>query len=241
MQISDPYQPVTLDAIPDILLHIEVDGIRAGLPDPVQKRVAARKAPEIRNIAVQKDRLCRAELHAGSRRQQIDSDKTEAGLADRRHAELPDGNRPVTAGVIVCCAAGPVQLAHCLRCGFAEPDAQPHIFSTAQRTHAEHQSARELLSIVQQNGGGSNAVCERAAVGIVKPDLHRAVFQQRFTAGNAAGFPYHRCGRQIDAAALVRFCAGRKSLFLQKGGFLFLNHIVLLCYPLTAPATMPSR
>ena len=52
VQISDPYQPVALDAVPDILLHIKMDGISAGLPDPVQKRVAAGEASEIRNIAV---------------------------------------------------------------------------------------------------------------------------------------------------------------------------------------------
>ena len=143
--------------------------------------------------------------------------------------------------MVVRCAAGATRLAHCFCRGFAEPDAQPHFFRAAQRTDTEHQPACELLSIVQQNGGGSTVVCERAAVGIVKPDLYRAVFQQRFTAGNAPGFPYHRRGRQIDAAALVRFRAGLQPLFLQKGVFLFLNHIVLLCYPLTAPATMPSR
>jgi len=38
--------------------------------------------------------------------QQVNADKAEAGLADGCHAELPDRNRPVAAGVVVRCAAG---------------------------------------------------------------------------------------------------------------------------------------
>ncbi len=41
MHISDPHKAVPLDAVPEILLHIEVDCVSANLPDAIQAFVVA--------------------------------------------------------------------------------------------------------------------------------------------------------------------------------------------------------
>ena len=35
MHVADPYEAVPLDAVPEIVLHVEVDGVGSGFPDLV--------------------------------------------------------------------------------------------------------------------------------------------------------------------------------------------------------------
>ena len=57
MDISDPYEPVPFDTIPYIILNIQVDRIGTHLPDLIQQRIIAAKAPPVFQIFIQKDAL----------------------------------------------------------------------------------------------------------------------------------------------------------------------------------------
>ena len=62
VHVAQPDEAVALDAVPEVILHVEVHGVGAGLPDLVEPLVGALERADIRNVAQGQDRAHLAEL-----------------------------------------------------------------------------------------------------------------------------------------------------------------------------------
>ena len=56
MHVTNPDQTVTLDSVPKVFLHVEVDGVGTCLPDLVEAIIVALERTKIGNVPVLGDR-----------------------------------------------------------------------------------------------------------------------------------------------------------------------------------------
>ena len=86
MHIAHPDQPVALDTIPQILLHIEVDRVGSGLPDLVQPFVVATERTPVGNVPEGRNGPHLLQVQFDGILQQVDTYKAEAGITHLLHA-----------------------------------------------------------------------------------------------------------------------------------------------------------
>ena len=102
MHISDPNQTVALDSVPEILLHIEVNGICGGLPDFVKPFIGALKAALVFKVTEIEAALCAVEGDACLLILKLDICKAEARFGGLVRTHSADCHNHITVSVIVC-------------------------------------------------------------------------------------------------------------------------------------------
>jgi len=103
VHVPEPHQAVAFHPVPEVLLHIEVDGIGPRLPDAVQPFIIAAERPQIRDVAVTEDRPHGFQIELRIRLHQVDPHEAEPrvpglDIAQPRHAERKIAQRMLVRG-----------------------------------------------------------------------------------------------------------------------------------------------
>ncbi len=187
VQVADPGQAVALDAVPHEVLHAQVHGVGADVPDAVEPLVAALEGAAARQVAIDEYRARRTQHERRLGREQIDADEAEAGGPELDVSVPGDEGLEVVDGVVL------IGLAHGLADGLAEAEADARRRSLGRLGRVEAHAAVELAAEVEQHGGDGALPCR----------LHRAagvaVAQQMLGLGDGAGRPHDVC-RQHQAS-----------------------------------------
>ena len=102
MHVAYPDQAVPFDAVPDIVLHVEVHCICGGLPDGVQPLVAASERTEVGEIPEDALRFKRDDRQGrASVVQNVDPHETETCIPGLERAEPGEGCFEIAQGVLV--------------------------------------------------------------------------------------------------------------------------------------------
>ena len=206
MQVPDPDQPVALHAVPQVLLHTEVDGVGAGRPDAVEAFVARTERSYIRYVAVLEYGFDLFEMQFAVIVQQVDAREAETRIAALHGPEPRQREREIAHGMVVRSAVRAVDVAHRLADRFAEADADPH--GPVVRRHAGHdaQPALQLAAEVeQQPRTAAVAAAEHADAGILQVGLPVAGFEQQVAARDQVGLLLRddAHGRHISIGARI--------------------------------------
>ena len=221
MQISDPHQPVPLDAVPDVMLHAKMNRVGSHIPDAAELGIAAPERPQIGNVPVDQYSINILQAYGYTGCQQIDPDKPEAGLPYRIHAQPLYRYNHIPAGMIICGIGFPARFAHGFRHRFTEPDAKLCLLATVYRKNGKQQATMMLLAEIQQNGCIFSPVIQGTAVFHIQGDLNGAVFQQHFAAGYILRLPDYPRGQKKQPFSVVFPCTVRKGQSVQHRCVLF--------------------
>jgi hypothetical protein len=150
VHIADPHQAVALDAVPEIVLHVQMDRAHAGLPDLIESGVAGGKRPEHFDRALQRNGADAPQFHHGPGLAKVDPHEAEPRVAEFRRTHPRQAHDRIVHGVIV------VWFAHGFRRRFAEPDAHRHaaLLPGRQRLRDDLDAAVEFAAEIQQHGCG---------------------------------------------------------------------------------------
>ena len=101
MRVSNPYKSVSLYAVPQHILHIEMHGICGGVVYSVQQTVATLKASLVFKLSVNKSSQNAFEIQNGASVKQLYANITEARLSKLLIGKLGDISLKVSHCVIV--------------------------------------------------------------------------------------------------------------------------------------------
>ena len=102
VHVADPDEPVALDAVPEILLHVEMDRVGADLPDAVEPLVVAPERADVGNVADLEHRAHLAQFHGHvAGRRVVDAHEAKAARADHLLAQPRQRDDLVAHGVVV--------------------------------------------------------------------------------------------------------------------------------------------
>ncbi len=82
MHIADPCHPVPLDAVPELLLHVQIKGVGTYFPDLIQASVIACEAALVFQIVIEEDGPNMLDVYSRTFIHHIDPDKTKARISD---------------------------------------------------------------------------------------------------------------------------------------------------------------
>ena len=154
MHVSDPDKAVPLDPVPDVVLHVEVDGVGAGLPDLVEPFVIALEASEIGYVPVAGDCPYRHDGHIDILAHEVEAYEAETGVAELDRSEPGNGDLEIPDGVLVGrCASLGVDIAHGFSDGFSEANMEHGGFLVPGNGTGDFKSALHLLPEIQEHGG----------------------------------------------------------------------------------------
>ena len=123
MCIAHPNEPVALDPVPQVVLHIEVYGISSRHPNAVEARIARAERAQVRNIPVGKFSANLLYGHHHIVYQQVDPHETESRIAGFAHTVPRQVHHIVAHRMVVRRTAFGRDLAHRLAGRLAQPDA----------------------------------------------------------------------------------------------------------------------
>ncbi len=123
VHVADPDQAIAFDAVPEVFLHVEMNGIGAHLPDLIEPLVVGAEGTEVRKVTDLEHGAHLAEFNRELRVRVVDADEAEAAGADHFFAEPGQGDRLVTDSVVVLGVLVAAEFGHCLGSGLAEADA----------------------------------------------------------------------------------------------------------------------
>ena len=206
MHIADPHQAVTLDAVPNIILHVQLHSIGTHAPDLVQALIAAFKMAHMGQIANNRQRLNGLNGKVGVQR--LNLGKAKAHLTKvhgTHHAQLHHHvtHRMIVGRILLADAAQ--GLHHAL--AKHDPRRRPH---NRRTLGGNIQCAVDLTAKIQQYIA---ALFDLHTVFIVKTRLHRIALQKVFRA-LAVLVCHHPGGFQIMFHIILRFpsrTAGKSS------------------------------
>ena len=208
MGVAHPHQAVSLDAVPQVVLHVEVGGVGARHPDAVQARVARTERAQVGQVAIDEHRPHLLQFEGNVLVQQVEPREAEARIARLAHPVPGHFEDEIAHGVVVGGAALGGDVAHRLADRFAQP--HPEAGRSFVRNIGRHdlQSAVYLAAEVQQDRGALAVLAAHHAVGIGGVDhLPLAFGQQHF--GRLDQFavldPHHPGGRQVGPHTRVVF------------------------------------
>ena len=101
VHVAHPDKPVAFDPVPQIVLHVEVDRIRGGLPDAVQPVVIAAERAEVRDVTVPGNRTDGDNRDFYILVQQIDAGEPETTVPEFRAAQPGNGDLKVPDRMVV--------------------------------------------------------------------------------------------------------------------------------------------
>ena len=184
VHVPEPYQAVAFHPVPEVLLHIEVDGIGPRLPDAVQPFIIAAERPQIRDVAVTEDRPHGFQIELRIGLHQVDPHEAEPrvpglDIAQPRHAERKIAQRMLVRGAGHRGVAADVahRLAH--RFAQADPHLQRPLVGAYRRR--ERDPAAQLLAEIEQHGSRAPVAGREAAdIGCPGRQLPVEIPEQRF-------------------------------------------------------------
>ena len=142
IQVAEPHETVALDAVVDVVLHVHLDGVDAGLPDLVEQRVAAFEGAAAFQIAVEGDGDDVDQIQLV--RQNVDPHETEACAAVFHHAHHRELQLRVMDRMVL------IRRLHRLADRFAETDAH---FAAAASACDDTDAAMQFHAEVQKDIG----------------------------------------------------------------------------------------
>jgi len=193
VHVADPDQAVALDAVPDIVLQVEIDGVGAGVPDAVEAFIIATKTAQPRQAAVEIDRAHGFQGEGGVGLDQVEADEAEAGIAEfggaqPRQANLVIPNRMVVGGVFLA-----AQVAHGFghRLAKTEADADGLAFGGGifEVGDGDLDAAVKLASEIQQEAWRLAPVAQDATRAVVEGNLAGEGFEEALSVLHAPAFP----------------------------------------------------
>ena len=152
VKVAHPNQAVAFDAVPEIVLHVQVDGVGAGVPDLVQTRVAAPERSQVGQVAVDEAGiyLPQDEFRVGV--QQVDAHEAESRVADFGNPQPRQLHREVAHGMVVACIGLSARFAHGFRYGFTQANAYVYRFLRSRHPGYQADSPVDFAPEVQQDG-----------------------------------------------------------------------------------------
>ena len=154
VHVADPDEAIAFDAVPEVLLHVEMDGVRADLPDLIEPFVIAPEGTGVGEVADLEHGAHLAEFDGQVGIGIVDAHEPKAAWADHFLAEPGQGDRLVANGVIVLGVLCAAEFGHGLGGRFAEADtdlAQPGLVGG----HGSDQLdiAMKLAAEIEQDSG----------------------------------------------------------------------------------------
>ena len=101
MQIAYPYQTVTLHPVPNVFLHIEMNGIGSRHPNIIQALVIALERAQVRDIPIAERSTDFLQAQFCIRLFQIDADETETRITDFCHTQPRQGQIEIADSMVV--------------------------------------------------------------------------------------------------------------------------------------------
>ena len=123
VHIANPDQAVAFKAVPNVILHIELDGVRAGFPDFVEAFVVALEGSEIFEVVEEEYGLGKLDVCGGVWLDEINTGEAIAGIADFCGSKPGDKGCLVANGVVIGGVFVAFDVVHDFADGFAEADA----------------------------------------------------------------------------------------------------------------------
>ncbi len=159
VHIADPDQAIAFDTIPEVVLHVEMDGIGAGLPDLVEAVVIALEGTQVFERAVEEYGADGFELNKAVFVKQVDTDKTKASIT--YFAGTQPGNQTglVTDGMVIGGIFWSSDIGHGFTDRFAKTDSEPDGFSFGwvgifEVPDHDLDAAVEFFAEIEQDPGG---------------------------------------------------------------------------------------
>jgi hypothetical protein len=153
VHVADPDEAVAFDAVPEVFLHVEVDGGGAGLPDAVEAFVAGAEGAELGDVADHEDGADLGERDGLRGVEGVDADEAEAGGAEAGFAEPGERGAKIAERVIVGGVAV-AEFGHGFGGGFAEADADGRRCFRIRERGEEFDVAVEFAAEVEEEAGG---------------------------------------------------------------------------------------
>ena len=153
MHVADPHEAIALDAVPEVVLHAEVNGVGPHFPHPVEPRIARAKGADPGQIADTELRPHLREHHRLPGVDRVDPHKPKSARADRlrpQPGKRDDGiaDRMIVLGVPVA------EVGHRLACRFAEANANADGVLRGGERRVELDMPLELTAKVEEHASG---------------------------------------------------------------------------------------
>ena len=101
VKVAQPDEAVALDAVPNIVLHVQMDGIGAGCPNGVQALVVTLERALIGDVAVAEDGVDLLEVDGHVGCEQVNAHEAVSGVANLDAAVIRNGQFHVSHSVVV--------------------------------------------------------------------------------------------------------------------------------------------
>ena len=133
MHIANPYQAVALNAVPNIVLHVQVHRIGARLPNPVQQLVIAAEGSRRKEDPYKSERPLFLSTPALGPDPADRCVQTGSPFPNTDHAHIRQVDHHVAHSVVVGGILLPAQLTHGFHSGFAKANPDIHmVFAAGQ-------------------------------------------------------------------------------------------------------------
>ena len=200
-----PGQPVPLDAVPQVALHVQVDRVGGGFPNLFKQWIAAFKGPQIGDIPIDEGHVQRLDVDGRIPVLQLDQREPKAGFVGLGSAEHADVVHMIPHGVVV----GGVHLSHRgerLHGGLPEADQHSRPVAGALDVgDRQPQVAVQLPAKVQKQRGllALRAVFQAACPALAHQHLHGMILQQPFGIGNNSPCPDDPHRQQVQPRPFI--------------------------------------
>ena len=213
VHVSDPDQAVAFDAVPEVILHVQMYGVGPRLPDAIESLVATAEGASVFKIAHERDSTQAHQRNGPALVLQIQPHKTETRVPDLERAEPGRQHGLIAYRVVVRGVPGVTDIAHGLTHGFAETHAQ------AGRGLVPHASDHDLDASMQfptEIRKHTPAFVQDTGAVVVQGHLAAAGREQRASVLHRAvgRLPDHSPGDQVTPDPRVldhRYTRGRRS------------------------------
>ena len=209
IDVSAPYQPIPLDAVPEIFLHVEISGVDGGFIDVVDPRVGTGEGAFLLQIPADHHALNHVKLDGSVIVHQFDVHKAEAAFIGFVGAEEAHVQHHVPVGVVVGGSLFRIGR-HGFGDGFAKAYLQVHPIAGFRRyvPGIYPDAAVEFAAEIHQHAGAFAGGVGQFAGGpegrLFQRDLAGTGIQQGLRAGDLAGGAHHAHGDDILADPGIR-------------------------------------
>ena len=152
MHITQPDQTVTLNTIPKIFLHIQMNRIRTGLPDFIQPFVATPERTFVRYITEGRNST---DFFQGNFRRiahQVYTGKTETGITDFQHTQPGQCDNKITYCMVITGPVLPINFTHGFTDGFSETDTHLYRAFIGKSTGHNLNASLKFFPEIKQKG-----------------------------------------------------------------------------------------
>ena len=205
MKVANPHQAVALHTIPNVLLHVEVYGIRPRHPNVVQALVVRTKRATVRNVAIAESGPHLLDEQIGIGLLHIDTHKAEARVTYLGHPQPWNHDVLIADGMVVRSSVLGSDVAHGFGNRFAETNPD---FAFARGRHARYNLDTPLQfasEVEQERCLALLSVLDTAHASLHQFGLSIARLQQVVNALDGSSLPsflpHDACRRQVGNGA----------------------------------------